>query len=89
MDKKDLGVLERIFENDVKAALGEGPNLPTQFHHRMTARLERLEREGYIRRDEAKLGGRFPMTVSGWALTTAGHATYCMSCREQREGGSE
>lgn len=77
MNKRDIQLLERIFEDDIASALGERANVPTQIKGK---RIEELERQGYVVRVEATLPGRFPVTVKGWGLTMRGHAAYCFSC---------
>lgn len=80
MNKRDIALLERIFAHDVECAINSRSNLPPAIKGK---RIEELERQGYVRRVEVELRGRFPVIVKGWALTTLGHATYCFSCGEE------
>lgn len=89
MNKADLRILERIFEDDVQAAIWNTTrHLPAQLATGQDRRAEELERQGYVRRVEVTLPGRLPVVVKGWQLTALGHMTYCMSRDSdvQREG---
>lgn len=77
MTKRDLKMLERLFYAEVRAALSASglPMVQTK-----SKQMERLKAEGYVQEMTATLGGRFPITVTGWTLTEFGRFTYCMSC---------
>lgn len=83
MTTTDFKILEKIFMADIEAAMTKR-DLPAQLKSK---HLERLEKEGMIRRAEMTLGGRFPVTVQGWALTDRGHYHFCKECvRREPEG---
>jgi len=68
--KADLAVLGRVFAAEVNGLL------PAQMKSkRATALAER----GYLVPDERVFGGRFPLRVTGYALSHAGRLAYCMS----------
>jgi hypothetical protein len=72
MTKRDIVLLEKLFRNEMIPG-----SLPFPSKSR---RLECLEEEGYVQRAAAILPGRFPVTVTGWALTPLGHMEYCRHC---------
>jgi hypothetical protein len=82
VNKRDLALLERIFAADIDQAINNKPRMPVQIGGK---RIEELERQGYVQRVEVMLGGRFPVTVKGWDLTSLGHITYCMSCDDTED----
>ena len=41
---------------------------------------KRLEEKGYVEFITINLGGRLPVSVSGYQFTFHGHITYCCNC---------
>lgn len=76
MKKSELTILERAFSAEIEGALNRGFYL-FQSH---TKAAERLADAGYLERVEVTVGGRFPVTVKGYALTHLGRSTYCATC---------
>ena len=76
MHKADLRLLERCFEAEVSSALNGGIHL----FQSKSKRMEKLEADGYVRKSSVSLGGRYPVTVTGYELTQLGHLAYCTSC---------
>ena len=76
MNKRDLSILERAFAAEVDAAMA-GHGLPFQTKGK---RVAELAVEGYLRRVDVVIPGRFPVTVSGYELTHQGRLAYCMTC---------
>ena len=79
-----MQMLEKIFGAEIEAALSGHP-------HRALVQtkskvIETLAAQGMVKKDELRLGGRFPVTVRGWVLTALGHMTYCMSCTDDPGG---
>lgn len=81
MNKRDLAILERIFGDTVLHAASSkgGPLMPTQFRYG-NRRVQRLARDGYVRRITVQVGQRPAVSVTGYELTALGRAAYCMSC---------
>lgn len=73
MTKKDLKLLERIFEREIS---GTDPLQSTN------ARYPILEEMGYVTQATRHFKpDRFgPITITGWILTHAGRIAYCESC---------
>ena len=83
MNKRELDLLERAFSAEIDAAVHGGLGI-IQTRSKLA---ERLFNQGYLRKVSRNLGGRFPTTVEGYALTLAGNAAYCFSdrCAEESE----
>ena len=73
MSKKELDILGRIFAAEIDG------KLPCQLRDSKT--LQALLEDGCVQPDEIKIGGRFPMTIRGYALTHRGRILYCESCK--------
>jgi hypothetical protein len=72
MTKRDFTLLEKIFAVEIEG------HLP---YHSRSKEYLRLEKEGMVERETITFrGGRFPVTVSGWALTHRGRMDYCLEC---------
>lgn len=73
MTKRDLNMLERIFDAEINNRL---------LFQSKSKHLLQLEQEGMVEQVTRSLGkDRFgAITVSGWALTDLGRLTYCESC---------
>ena len=65
ISKADYRLLEKCFEKEISAAINGG----FRCYQSKSKRMEHLEGLGLVHRTEYKLGGRFPVTVSGWELT--------------------
>lgn len=72
--RSHIRVLERIFCEEI---LG---NPPAQFRSK---HLATLKDAGYVQPMEAVLPGRFPVKISGWALTHRGRMAYGEWCQKQ------
>lgn len=82
MNKKELAVLEKAFDAEVRDALrGEGFGL---IQTRSKLAVELVEK-GMLQKKTVKLGGRFPVTVEGYELTHAGRIAYCETCKDEEE----
>ncbi len=77
MTKADRAILERAFEAEINAALGA---LPVPLIQTRSKRAAKLADEGLLSVARVTLPGRFPVTITGYALTQAGRLAYCMSC---------
>lgn len=73
MRKDKLIALEKVFEAEYLNRL--------PFSSKAKIYKQLLD-EGYLQLYERTLGGRFPVKLSGYKLTQAGHYTYCSSCTE-------
>lgn len=76
MKKSDLKLLERVFNAEIRSAVIGGP-MVAQIKSKQ---MDQLEEAGYVKKITERLGGRFPVTVTGWVLTEFGRATYCANC---------
>lgn len=73
MNKKSFMALERLFIAEINSELVQSrAKIFTQ-----------LEESDYCSKEEITLAGRFPVKVSGWAITMFGHAAYCMECSDR------
>jgi hypothetical protein len=82
MTKAEYAMLEKLFAAEIDAALsGEPLRGIVQSKSKL---LPKLEADGLVRRVErviqADRSCPFPVRVSGWELTLAGNAAYCLSC---------
>lgn len=76
MTKPERKILERAHAAEVRAALTGSLHLL-----RTRSKLaEKLARDGFLHKTTVTLGGRFPVTVSGYELTHAGRFAYCSGC---------
>lgn len=81
MNKRDLRLLERVFEYDIQ---------PGRIFQSKSKEYERLEKEGYVQKISytipATPGCPFlPIKVEGWTLTILGNLTVCASCEGEEE----
>lgn len=76
MNAKSLALLEKVFSAEIDGAINGGSGL----YQTKSLLARRLEDEGYLRAEEIKLPGRFPVTIRGYRLTLLGNFTYCMNC---------
>ncbi len=81
--KAEYLMLEKMFVSEMDHALN-GSRLPCCFQSKAKL-LEAMESKGLVERVEFKLGGRFSVTISGWALTHSGRLTYCENSDEPAE----
>lgn len=70
--KAHLQILEKVFEAEIN------DRLPFQKKAKVMAEMETL---GLVEPMQRVLGGRFPVHLSGWALTHAGRIAYCETCK--------
>lgn len=76
MKKKELELLERLFEQEIKSALNGGLHL-VQIRSKIA---KKMTEEGLIHLRSVNLPGRFPVTIEGYELTELGRLTYCSTC---------
>lgn len=83
MTKAEIKMLEKLYGAEIEGALGGGFGI-VQSKAKV---LLKLEADGLVRRVQRTLRiDRFgPITVSGWELTLAGNAAYCLTCNDQEE----
>uniref|UniRef100_A0A6M3KZB3 Uncharacterized protein n=1 Tax=viral metagenome TaxID=1070528 RepID=A0A6M3KZB3_9ZZZZ len=71
MLKKQFRALEKIFEREIAGTL--------PFQSKAKIYID-LAGAGLVEKDTRIFGGRFPITVVGWALTQKGRLLYCQEC---------
>jgi hypothetical protein len=71
--KKVLQALEKVFAAEIEG------RVPFQSRAKV---YSSLCDDGLLEPMTMELGGRLPLTVSGYQLTHAGRITYCESCRD-------
>jgi len=76
MNKRELALLERAYSDEIESALRNRQHL-MQTKQRLA---EKLVDDGLLRKKTVKLGGRFPMIISGYEITDAGRYLYCSKC---------
>lgn len=76
MTKSELELLERAFNREIDAAMTNGIHLVQS----KSKAAKSLVDNGLLEKVEIKLGGQFPVTVSGLQLTHAGRIAYCETC---------
>lgn len=81
MNKRELTLLERAFSQEIDAALNNGIGV----FQTKSKLAQILVEQGLLKKVKEVLGGRFPVTIEGYALTPQGHLTYCMSCEDVDE----
>lgn len=74
MNKKDLDLLERAFDCEVKAALH---GTPTPMQTRAIKRADALVEAGHLERATEMWRG---VQIEGYELTHLGRMTYCAHC---------
>lgn len=74
MDKRDLALLERAFEAEVRGAILKCPRL---MQTKATARADALVADGLLTNAAEMWGGA---RVEGYELTHAGRLLYCATC---------
>jgi len=72
--KKVLQALEKVFAAEIEN------RLPFQSRAKV---YSSLCDDGLLAPMTMELGGRIPLTISGYQLTHAGRITYCESCRNE------
>ena len=80
MDKQKLKLLEKAFAAEIDSALNKHQVGIMQSNSKLATELVE---SGYLQESYVKLGGRFPVTITGFSLTEMGRITYCESCRDQ------
>lgn len=76
MNKRELAILEKAYEAEVRAALEGG----THIIQTKCKEAKALEEKGLLARTTEKLHIRHPVTIEGYELTHAGRAIYCATC---------
>jgi hypothetical protein len=72
--QKTLAALEKVFAAEIAG------RLPFQ----SSAKAYRnLCDDGLVEKMERRLGGRFPVVITGYQLTHAGRMLYCASCDDE------
>jgi len=71
MLKKHFNALEKIWEREIAGTL------PFQSKAKI---YKELEADGMVEKYIRVFAGRFPVTVTGWALTQRGRLLYCEAC---------
>ena len=79
MTKKKLAILEKCFAAEVESAVSNRVSRLCQL--RDSKAVRELVAEGMIQPGEQTIGGRFPMTITGYTLTLLGNMTYCTFCK--------
>jgi hypothetical protein len=74
MNKRELQLLERAFIAEIE----EGAHGTIGLMQSRSKAAEKLAEDGYLVKDMQTVGGRFPVTVSGYRLTHLGRLTYCL-----------
>jgi len=87
MTKVELMMLEKLYAAEIDAALsGEPLRGIVQSKSKI---MQQLEADGLIRKEVLKIQSwPTPATVSGWVLTLAGNAAYCLSCSDINSEGA-
>lgn len=78
-------MLERLFAAEVDAAVGPRPS---PIVHVNNATIRALAEQGLAQPATETLGGRFPVTISGYVLTELGRMVYCMTCEDEDDTGA-
>lgn len=76
MNSRELDLLERVFSAEINGAFGGSGIL--QIRSKLA---HKLESDGYLKKVEFVIEGRFPVKVSWYVLTLLGNLTYCTSNR--------
>lgn len=76
--KRELKMLERIFAAEIDHALRES-TVPFCFQSNSKL-ISAMAEKQLVEEVKYTLGGRFPMTITGWQLTERGRITYCATC---------
>ena len=79
--KADMKLLEAMFADEIEQALS-GRGMPFQTRSK---RIQILAEEGYVMPLKVVLGGRLPVSVTGWQLSHLGRLTYCATCKDDAE----
>ena len=77
MTKREFALLEACFNSEIKHALTQ---TATHLFQSKSKLMVKLRDQGLVVESTIVLGGRFPVTITGWELTALGHMTYCMTC---------
>ena len=77
--------MERAFTAEIEGALSGG----LQLYQTRSIAAKELANDGYLIEQTIELGGRFPVTVCGYALTELGRFAYCTSPRCAEPGADE
>ncbi len=73
MNKKTFDALGRLFEAQIRGQL-------LQSKAKIFSQLEALD---YCSKEEIVIGGKFPVKVTGYAITMFGHMDYCLECADR------
>lgn len=76
LNKRDFELLGQVFTAEIQNIL------PAQIGK--SRPVKSLQERGFIEPYERILPRRFPVRVSGWALTEAGRITYCQNCSDPK-----
>ena len=82
MIQKELDLLEAAFSSEIDSALSGTPDV---FQTSKKKLAQQLVRDGYLAEHSVTLGGRLPITISGYRLTGLGRLAYCTSDRANGE----
>lgn len=81
MNKRELNLLERVFESEITAALTRSG---LHLYQTRSKIAKKLERDGLLCERRTLLPGRFPVEVVGYELTHAGRIAYCLTCEPEQ-----
>lgn len=76
LNRRDFELLGQVFTAEIQDIL------PAQIGKSKS--VKSLQERGFIEPYERILPGRFPVRVSGWALTHAGRIAYCQNCSDPK-----
>lgn len=76
--KAEFRILEKMFAKEIACALASSAMPP--LYQSKAKIMSTLREKKLIDETTVNLGGRFPMTVTGWLLTEAGRFAYCSRC---------
>jgi len=79
VNKRSIDLLEKVFIAEINGALNKHPGL----FQTKSKLAKQLADEGLILEETVKLGGRLPVTITGYRLTEFGRITYCMTCKDE------
>lgn len=76
LTKRECAMLEKLFAAEVDGAMRGWDGIVQADN----ATLRKLGELGLAEQRTERVPGHPPMTITGWALTLAGNAAYCMLC---------
>jgi hypothetical protein len=81
MNGRKLALLEKAFMAEIDAALNAG----IWIMQSRSKLAKELVDSGHLIPAEMNTAGRFPIKVTGYALTHLGRLEYCVSCKDEIE----